>query len=317
MDSKPVTTTVASTVASEVTPNASVPVTDKTFIIPIFNKINDIYLKKSYLERYGGSVIFSIFAIILVGFYFIYLSIKNDKEIVKKDWSVNKCNPKYMPFAGMIIEPKDMSNMEYTIKNFSECSETILKDIIQIGFAPIQAASILISASVSILTGISNSLMQALSFFRQVAIDKQTSDVYKKQSKMSSILTKITVNIKSALAKGEGILATILFIFFSAYKAGASFFHVVLWGESVILFIMYGVLIFVWYMILVYVILWPPASLFWVWVAVGLTVIYIAFMIMIIVLIIFTKQIIDKSEDAGISSSTDKSNPNLDEYKSV
>ena len=42
MDSNPVTKTVTS----------NVPVTETTFITPIFNKINDIYLKKSYLERY-------------------------------------------------------------------------------------------------------------------------------------------------------------------------------------------------------------------------------------------------------------------------
>jgi hypothetical protein len=113
MDPKLVTQAAASSVA--------VPVTETTFITPIFNKINDIYLKKSYLERYGGSVIFAIVAIIIVAFYFIYLNIKNDKEIIKKDWAVNKCNPKYMPFAGMIIEPKDMSNTEYAIKNFAEC----------------------------------------------------------------------------------------------------------------------------------------------------------------------------------------------------
>lgn len=315
MDSEPVTTTVASKVASAVAPNASVPVTDTTFITPIFNKINDIYLKKSYLERYGGSVIFSIFAIIIVAFYFIYLNIKNDKEVVKKDWAVNKCNPKYMPFAGMIIEPKDMSYTEYTIQNFAECSETILKDIIQIALAPIEAASILISASVSILTGVSRSLMQALSFFRKVSVNKQVSETYRKQSSMSSILTKLTVIIRSTLAKGKGILATILYIFFTLYKIASSVFHVILWGETVILLIMYGVLIFVWYMILIYVIFWPPTAFLWLWVAVGLTVIYIAFMIMILVLIIFVSDVIDKSRDAGIPPGPGNSKPNLDRVR--
>jgi hypothetical protein len=34
-------------------------------------------------------------------------------------------------------------------------------------------------------------------------------------------------------------------------------------------------------------------------------------MIMILVLIIFTRQVIDKSEEGGISSAPDKSTPNL------
>jgi hypothetical protein len=292
-------------------PSVAVPVTETSFITPIFNKINDIYLKKSYLERYGGSVIFAIVAIIIVAFYFVYLNIKNDKEVVKKDWAINKCNPKYMPFAGMIIEPKDMSNMEYTIKNFAECSQTILKDIIQIAFAPIGAASILISASISILTGVSKSLMQALSLFRESAVKKPTTEIYKKQAVLGSVLTQVIAKIKSALNKGEGILATILYVFFSAYKAGSSVFYVILWGEAVILFIMYGVLLFLWIMVGIFVWFFPPASLLWLKIAVGLTVIYLAFMIMILVLIIFVRQVIDKSEEGGISSARDKSTPNL------
>jgi hypothetical protein len=307
MDSNPVTKTVTS----------NVPVTETTFITPIFNKINDIYLKKSYLERYGGSVIFSIFAILIVGFYFIYLNIKNNKEIVKKDWAVNKCNPKYMPFAGMIVEPKDMSNTEYTIKNFSECSETILKDIIQIVLAPIEAASILISSSISILTGISKSLMSALAYFRSNVVKKQTEESYDRQTAYSSILTQFTAKIKSALNKGEGILATILFIFFSAYKAGASVFHVILWGEAIILWAMYGALIAAWviYVILMVFVFTIPVAKLYLIIPVGLTVIYMAFMIMILVLIIFTRSVIDKIDEVGTTSSSD--NPNLDNYTTV
>jgi hypothetical protein len=299
------------TAAAVASPSVAVPVTETTFITPIFNKINDIYLKKSYLERYGGSVIFSIVALIIVALYFVYLNIKNDKEVVKKDWATNKCNPKYMPFAGMIMEPKDMSNMEYTIKNFADCSETILKDIIQIALAPIEAASILISASVSILTGISKSLMQALSLFRETAVKKPITEIYQKQAVMGSVLTQVVAKIRAALNKGEGILATILYVFFSAYKAGSSVFYVIMWGEAIILFIMWGVIVFLW--ILAAIILWffPPSSWILFKIAIGLTVIYIGFMIMILVLIIFTRQVIDKSEEGGISSARDKSTPNL------
>ena len=48
------------------------PITQITPITPIFNKINDIYVKRTYLERYGGSVLFAIFAILVVAFYFVY-----------------------------------------------------------------------------------------------------------------------------------------------------------------------------------------------------------------------------------------------------
>ena len=228
------------------------PITQITPITPIFNKINDIYVKSTYLERYGGSVIFAIFAILVVACYFVYLNIQNNKEIVKKDWATNKCNPAYMPFAGMIMEPKDMTNMEFTIKNFSECSETILKDIIQVALAPIEAASILISASISILTGVTTNLMGAISNFRVQTVQKETTKAAETQTEFSSILTKVVAKVKSSLRKGEGILTTILFVFFSAYKAAASVFYVILYGETLILLIMYVVLYAAWILYLLF-----------------------------------------------------------------
>jgi hypothetical protein len=291
MDSKAIPTPI-----TQITPIT--PVTQVTPIIPIFKKINDIYVKSSYLEKYGGSVIFTIFAILIVFFYFIYLNIQNNKEIVKKDWANNKCSPKYLPFAGSIMEPKDMSNMEYTIKNFSECSEVILKDIIQVALAPLEAASILISASVTILTGVTTNIMGAIAGFRSNTIQKGTKDVAEKQTVFSSILAKVVGNVSSALNKGEGILTVIFYVFFSAYKAAASVFYVILFGEAIILLIMFAVLYAAWgiYIFLMAVIFTIPVAGLYLWVPVGLTIIYVAFMIMILVLVIFTASVIAKTK---------------------
>ena len=274
------------------------PITQITPITPIFNKINDIYVKRTYLERYGGSVIFAIFAILVVAFYFVYLNILNTKQLVKNDWATNKCNPLYMPFAGIIMEPQNMGKMEYTIQNFSQCSETILKDIIQVALAPIEAASILISASVSILTGVTTSLMGAIAGFRTKTLQKETKTAAEKQTVFSSILTKVIEKIRSALNKGEGILTTIFFIFFSAYKAAASVFYVILWGEAIILLIMYACLIAAWVIYLLFMAFFftIPVAGIYLWVPVGLTVIYVAFMVMILVLVIFTASVISKTK---------------------
>ena len=291
MDSKAIPTPI-----TQITPIT--PVTQVTPIIPIFKKINDIYIKSSYLEKYGGSVIFTIFAILIVFFYFIYLNIQNNKEIVKKDWANNKCSPKYLPFAGTIMEPKDMSNMEYTIKNFSECSEVILKDIIQFALAPLEAASILISASITILTGVTTNIMGAIAGFRSNTIQKGTKDVAEKQTVFSSILAKVIGKVRSALKKGEGILTVIFYVFFSAYKAAASVFYVILFGEAIILLIMFAVLYAAWgiFIFLMAVVFTIPIAGLYLWIPVGLTIIYVAFMIMILVLVIFTASVIAKTK---------------------
>ena len=50
---------------------------------PIIDNVNKIYQKSTYLEKYGGSLIFSIFAVLGVAIYFVYLQLKNNSEIIK------------------------------------------------------------------------------------------------------------------------------------------------------------------------------------------------------------------------------------------
>ena len=276
-------------------PTPITPITKIPLITPIFNKINDIYTKTTYLEKYGGSLIFTIFAILIVLFYFIYLSIQNNKELIKKDWAINKCNPLYMPFAGTIMEPKDMSNMEFTIQNFSQCSEIMLKDIIQVALAPIEFAFILISAFVSILTGVVTSLMGAIASFRNTGIKKESKKALEKQTMFASILSKLTTKIKDTLNKGEGVLTTILFVFISAYKAGASVFHAILLGETIIVFWMLIGLVAAWVLWLLLMLILFGTAFKWIVIPIALTIIYIVFTIILLVLILFTASVIVKS----------------------
>ena len=47
---------------------------------PIIDNVNKIYQKSTYLEKYGGSLIFSIFAVLGVAIYFVYLNLKNNSD---------------------------------------------------------------------------------------------------------------------------------------------------------------------------------------------------------------------------------------------
>jgi hypothetical protein len=264
---------------------------------PIIDNVNKIYQKSSYLERYGGSLIFSIFAVLGVGMYFVYLHLKNNSAVIKKDWNSYRCNPLYIPFAGLIMNPTNMSKLDYTTENFSDCFQVILKDIMEVVLLPLEAASILISASISILSGVMNSFAEALANLRDALIDN-TGGSAQKQTELSTIITKFTVKIKSALAKGEGILITILYIFFSVYEIISSSFYVLLVGSSIILGIMFVVLIFVWSIYIYFFLIPIIGAIFasaYLWVPVGLTLIYVAFMIMVLVVVVFTSGVIAKT----------------------
>ena len=264
---------------------------------PIIDNVNKIYQKSTYLEKYGGSLIFSIFAVLGVTMYFVYLHIKNNSALIKKDWSKNRCNPLYIPFAGLIMNPKNMSKMDYTTENFSGCFQVLLKDIMQVILVPLEAASILVSASVSILTGVMNSFADAIANIRDSLVDNSARTA-QKQTELSTIITKFTVKIKSALAKGQGILLTILYIFFSVYEIISSSFYVLLVGSAVVLGIMLAVVLLIWGIYIYYFLIpfiGPIIASAYLWVPVGLTLIYVSFMIMVLVVVVFTAGVIAKT----------------------
>jgi hypothetical protein len=95
----------------------------------IIDTINKIYKKNTYLERYGGSVIFSICSVLCVALYFTYMHLQNNAAVIRNHWPKHKCNPLYMPFAGIIMNPTNMSKMDFSIQNFSECSEFFFQKI--------------------------------------------------------------------------------------------------------------------------------------------------------------------------------------------
>jgi hypothetical protein len=139
--------------------------------------------------------------------------------------------------------------------------------------------------------------MGAISGFRRNAIQNQTKNTSDKQIAYSSILAKVVNQITSTLNKGEGILTVIFYVFFSAYKAGASVFYVILFGEAIILLIMFAVMFAAWgiYIFLMVFLFTIPIAGLYLWVPVGLTIIYVAFMIMVLVLVIFTASVIAKT----------------------
>ena len=102
----------------------------------ILNNINELYEKYGYLERYGSSI-FIIIIIFSIYFYiYIYFFALGNLKDIKKDWNNQRCNPKYIPLAGLINKPDDETTFMFTAKNFSYCTGNILKTMMDSVFLP-------------------------------------------------------------------------------------------------------------------------------------------------------------------------------------
>ena len=103
----------------------------------MLEKINKIYKELTYNDLNGTSIAVSVLLIFifigLITYFYIQINIK----LLRKDWPLKRCNPFFMPFAGLIMPQKTQSAWEYTEANFSYCSMSILNKLATMSTIPI------------------------------------------------------------------------------------------------------------------------------------------------------------------------------------
>ena len=145
----------------------------------ISNKINEIYEKRGYLDRYGLDIFITVFLIFTLTSVSNYLNIKNNAQPIINDWENQKCNPKIMPFAGLINKPPDMTAMEFTTQNFTSCMQHTISELGKDALEPLNDAANLsigtfsgLGEITSMLTGflnnIRNIIQEVFSYFTNI-----------------------------------------------------------------------------------------------------------------------------------------------------
>jgi hypothetical protein len=267
---------------------------------PLTNTIDKLYQKTSYLDRYGGSAVIAVFTIIGVFMFFTYSYLKNNSDIIKNNWQKNRCNPLYIPFAGIIIDPKNMTKNEYATNNFFHCFGILLKDVVEAALAPIQAATILITATASVMMQTMNSLMGAILYLRN-ALSSGFGLLGNRSLNALTLITKLSNVVKNSMSQGQGVFITILYMFISAYGMLTSFFLVVIIAVLVFLAVMLAAAYLAWLLVMstmATAVIFPWVGLLvplFVSIAIGMTLTYIVVLIMIIIVIVFTLTVMKKT----------------------
>ena len=150
----------------------------------IETKINDMYDKAKYLDKYGGSYYGTIILFIVFFFVIGYLIVQINLEPLKKKFPQNKCNPAYIPFAGFIAAPPDQTPFEFTASNFSMCINQVLEMIVHNYTKPVNTI-------VNMLNSIFKSLMKAISIISRT--------VYRLKNLMNELMNLIYSRIVAAI----------------------------------------------------------------------------------------------------------------------
>ena len=185
---------------------------DKEWKIFKINKsIDNLYEKSGFFNKYGIQFLIMIAIIIIFVFTFTYISILNNLVPIKKNWATEKCNPLYMPFAGIINnDGGSKSNLDYTIDNFNTCLGIISEDAAQISLDPLNYLIDIVTNSFSSISGLMKNLA---GYFASViaTISIFVKEAYENLLNATISFVRVAEVIKDTFGKLTGILTAAMY----------------------------------------------------------------------------------------------------------
>lgn len=178
--------------------------------------VNQLYDKMTYLDMYGSTVILFILFTTFIFFIYTYFQAMQKREDIVRDWTNQRCNPKYIPFAGFINAPDGKSSFEFTGENFQYCSQSIFVNIFGNVLKPIE---LMLSGLTNFFKTMQTSLNQirgVLSTLRD-NISTFVNELLNKVFIVLIPLQAILIKIMDLLNKIKGVTMTTLYSMLGAY----------------------------------------------------------------------------------------------------
>ena len=182
----------------------------------IYTKVNNLYNKKGFFEKYGADVWISVIIILIFFLIISYYHIINNIKPIIADWENQKCNPSVIPFAGLINKPADTTAFEFTGKNFTGCIQSILQTVATDAFKPFYY---IMQSFTEMFNEFSSTLNSIRSMFNNIRenINTFTEEVMGKILNITIPVFQFVINMKDMLAKTNGILSGTVFTLFGVY----------------------------------------------------------------------------------------------------
>lgn len=178
--------------------------------------INETYDHLTFFELYGNSVIIVVFLTLFVFFVFSYCQVMQSRESVENDWVNQRCNPKYLPFAGYITHPEGTTAFQYTSDNFQYCVQNILFNISESALEPFQY---MIQSITVIFTEFANSIQQTREAINKLrnGIKQFTQDILSRVLNVMIPIQKMFMALMDTFQKIQGIMVGSLYTMLGTY----------------------------------------------------------------------------------------------------
>ena len=196
--------------------------------------IGKIYDKSSYFDTYGGSVLLCIVLVIFLALFHLYQKMMLRAEPIRRNWTANRCSPNVIPFAGNIMNPKNMSKIEFTGKNFSSCVSNILEQITGYFVSPIQTILGPIMLLWKSMLAVLQNIRKMIAYIRN-QLAKILHDFFVRLMNIIPPMQRMVIAIEDMVAKIQGVFKSGIYMLVGAFYSMMSFFGLLLTFVIIIL----------------------------------------------------------------------------------
>lgn len=182
----------------------------------IFEKIDKLYKKTGYFERYGHDIFITFILCVVFVLAICYFHIMNNLKPIKADWVNQRCNPSVIPFAGIINKGQDETAFETTQNNFTYCTQSILSSITDNAFQPYYYLLNVITAQFKALTEAIVAIraqFHKMREYNKVLVE----NIMGRALNITIPITNIFITMKSMLGKIEGTMTTAIYTLLGSY----------------------------------------------------------------------------------------------------
>lgn len=202
----------------------------------------------NYLSNNEGNIYISLFIIFFSLFLVGYFNIKYHLNNIKKEWPKHRCNPIYMPFASMVNQDPNITSLDYTSSNFSYCSNTILKSMVNDFTEPIYYMYNVINNNISsLINNIQSVRKRIFTIIDNIEnIDKSImGKIFSTTIPLQHNLIKTKDTLKKTQAVGTTGVMTMIASYFGIISFIRNFVNIAIEGLLILTGIIVPLLIFI------------------------------------------------------------------------
>lgn len=181
--------------------------------------------KDTYLSKYVFQLllmfIISILLFLIIGYFNVKLLKKH-----KFNWSKNRCNPIYIPFAGLINKPANMTTSEYNVVNFEYCLNNILKDVTNIFTMPIRLLQNTIYLIIKSLSTTMNATRQYFSVIKNNLLNI-LKGIFSRIINFVLPIFQMLLGIKDMIHKIIGVITSLMYTLYAFILSMVSTFQLI------------------------------------------------------------------------------------------